>query len=164
MGSIWYTLASVRTAVKQLRGNILTEAKWLGGFVALALCIKIVLQGLSVIPSLNQLVFGFRPIVIGYLHLVFLGVVTLFIIAYCVQHHYVIISKPVSKAIFAFAAGVILNEALLMAQSMAALWYINIPFINQLLLAAAVLMFSAAVIIASYQFSFLKNHHILFNL
>lgn len=152
-----YTLLSVSSAVKKIQGNILPEAKWLGGFAALALCIKIVLQGLSVIPSLNQLVFGFRPIVIGYLHLVFLGIVTLFIIAYGIQQHYIIPSKPVSKVIYAFAAGVILNEVLLMAQGLAALWYINILFINQLLLAAAVLMFSAAFVIAFYQFSFSKK-------
>jgi len=145
-------MLSISQIKKQLLHNIPSQAKWLGGFAALALCIKIVLQELSVIPSLNQLVFGFRPIVIGYLHLVFLGIVTLFIFAYGIQKQYVVITKTTRNAIYAFAAGVIFNEALLMVQSLGALLYVNIPLVNQLLLAAALLMFFAAFMMAFCQF------------
>jgi len=155
--ALWYAILSVKPVIKQLLHHTPTAAKWVGRLAALALCIKIVLQGFSVIPSLNQLVFGFRPIVIGYLHLVFLGISTLFIIAYGIQQHYITISKTISKAIYAFTAGVILNEALLMAQGLAALWYINIPFINQLLLAAAVTMFSSCFVMSSCQFGLFKK-------
>ncbi|HNF72304.1 MAG TPA: hypothetical protein PLP34_07820, partial [Chitinophagaceae bacterium] len=51
-----------------------------------ALCIKLLLQLGSTHPALSQLAFGFRPIVIAYLHLVLLGVITLFLLGYISLH------------------------------------------------------------------------------
>ena len=46
---------------------------------------KLSLQMVSVVPSLSTLTVGFRPIVIGYLHLVLLGVITIFLIGYFIE-------------------------------------------------------------------------------
>jgi hypothetical protein len=110
----------------------------------LALTTKLLLQAGSVIPSLSQLAFGFRPIVIGYLHLVLLGVITIFIIAYTVAYRLVAISKP---GIIIFVAGIITNEMLLMVSGIANMNYTPLPFINQLLLAAAFVLFTGVFII-----------------
>lgn len=119
----------------------------------LAISIKFLLQAISVIPSLSQLVFGIRPIVIAYLHLVLLGVYTLFFLAYLVMNNYLKQKPIIKKATMAFLTGVILNELLLGIQGFAAFFYIPIPYVNLLLLLAAlVLLISAGTLMAS-QFS-----------
>jgi hypothetical protein len=119
----------------------------------LAISIKFLLQAISVIPSLSQLVFGIRPIVIAYLHLVLLGVYTLFFLAYLVMNNYLKQKPIIKKATMAFLTGVILNELLLGIQGFAAFFYIPIPYVNLLLLLAAfVLLISAGTLMVS-QFS-----------
>ena len=56
-------------------------------FVGFALSIKFLLQLGSTIPAISQLAFGFRPIVIAYLHLVLLAIITLFLLFYIYANH-----------------------------------------------------------------------------
>ncbi len=114
---------------------------------ALAFSIKLVLQSLSAIPSLSQLAFGFRPIVIGYLHLVLLGVITLFILGYCTGQRLIPVNKTVLTGLVIFITGIICNEALLMVQGIGNMNYMAVPSINLLLLGAALLLFSGMVIL-----------------
>ncbi len=106
-----------------------------------AVSIKLLLQAFSVIPSLSTLAYGFRPIVIGYLHLVLLGIITLFILNYCFFTDAFSLTKKAKAAFIIFIAGIILNELLLMIQGVADLQYYAIPYLNHLLLAAAIIMF-----------------------
>jgi hypothetical protein len=108
---------------------------------ALALTIKLCLQAFSVIPSVSKLAFGFRPIVIGYLHLVLLGVISIFILAYVSVLNYLITTKVSKTGIVIFVAGILLNESLLSIQGVADLGYKRIPFIDRMLLTAAAIMF-----------------------
>ena len=113
----------------------------------LALCIKLLLQLFSTIPSLNQLAYGFRPIVIGYLHLVLLGFVSLFLLGYCIAKLYLLQSKTLVFGSITFASGIILNELLLMMQGAAAMQSISIPYSNQYLLLAACILFIGTLVI-----------------
>jgi len=114
---------------------------------ALALTIKLCLQAGSVAPSLSQLAFGFRPIVIGYLHLVLLGVISLFILAYTLTFNYIPVNKRTVTGLIVFISGILINELLLMAQGAADLGYTAFPFINQLLLAAALVLFTGMLLV-----------------
>ncbi|MDD2792364.1 MAG: hypothetical protein PHD73_04240 [Sediminibacterium sp.] len=109
---------------------------------AIAFTVKITLQLGSTIPSLSQLAFGFRPIVIGYLHLILLGVITLFLLGYIFSDKQISPEKNVRLAVAIFTAGVILNELLLMIQGVAAMTYTLVPGINELLLLTAIVLFS----------------------
>ena len=51
---------------------------------AIAFTIKLLLQSGSIHPDLSKLSYGFRPIIIGYLHLVLLGVTSIFILGYII--------------------------------------------------------------------------------
>ena len=104
--------------------------------------LKLVLQIVSTIPALSQLAFGFRPIVIGYLHLVLLGVITIFILSYITAFEVRSVSSSLKTGITIFVAGIILNELLLMLQGIADIAYIGFPFINEMLLAAALVLFT----------------------
>ncbi|HSC54887.1 MAG TPA: hypothetical protein VLC98_14740 [Phnomibacter sp.] len=117
----------------------------------IALSVKFCLQAISVIPSLSQLVFGFRPIVIAYLHLVFLGVYSLFILGFLFSQGVIVNSKAVRIAAYGFLTGVVLNEALLGIQGFAAFAYVSIPYINEMLLAAAFVLAVSAAFIFLYK-------------
>ena len=51
------------------------------------------------------------------------------------------------QAIWLFIAGIILNEVFLMAQGLGAVIYKAVPFVNELLLAAASIMFISLLIL-----------------
>ncbi|MCO6461216.1 MAG: hypothetical protein J5I59_07425 [Saprospiraceae bacterium] len=113
----------------------------------LAITIKFVLQSISVIPSLSQLVFGIRPIIIAYLHLVLLGVYSLFLISYLIMRNYITITPVVKYGALIFLTGVFLNEILLGIQGFAAFAYIPISHINDMLFIAAVVLFGGSGIL-----------------
>jgi hypothetical protein len=113
---------------------------------AIALSIKLLLQLGSTIPSLSKLAFGFRPVVIGYLHLMFLGVITLFIIAFCKWNGFMLTRRGGNTGVVIFAAGIIINEILLMIQGLSYMNYIRVPYISELLLAAAVCMLTGILL------------------
>lgn len=115
--------------------------------VAIALSIKLSLQGLSVIPSLSTLAFGFRPIVIGYLHLVLLGVISLFIIGCLFAQNYLPSNKMSYTGLFVFITGIIGNEIILMMQGAGGIMYIAVSYADRLLLIAAVLLFTGLLLV-----------------
>ena len=127
-------------------GYLSTTAKWVFGFSAAALATKLLLQLGSTIPSLSNLAFGFRPIVIGYLHLVLLGVISLFLLAYIFSEMPIKKSRLTTTGIFVFAGAVILNEIVLMMQGVFAISYNVIPYANEMLLGTALLLFTGALL------------------
>jgi hypothetical protein len=116
-----------------------TRALWI--LASIAFILKIILQMLSIIPFLSHYAFGFRPVVIGYLHLSFLGIISFFILGYINE----ILSegqRSISKtASFIFVTGVLAQEVILMFQGLEAIEFEGIPY-------APILLFYAAIIIA----------------
>ena len=138
---VWaYILHSIRKNNLKVRQYLTNPGKWVLMLSGIALSIKFILQMGSTIPSLSILAFGFRPIVIGYLHLVLLGVTSLFIIGYIFSTHYIRATPLITMAILIFCVGIIINELLLMTQGGAAMGYVNIPYIQEALLGAALIM------------------------
>lgn len=96
--------------------------KILWGMSFIAFGIKITLQALSVIPFLGQLAFGYRPVIIAYLHLVMLCFVSFFIVGFLIQGGIGRLKGPVDRAgLWIWVTGVIGNEVALLAQSVLAL-------------------------------------------
>jgi len=124
---------------------------------AIALAAKLLLQLGSTIPSLSDLAFGFRPIVVGYLHLVLLGVITLFLLGFIFVKNHFSLTGITARGIYLFSAAVVLNEILLMVQGVAAITYTWIPYINQMLLFTALLLFAGALLISFSKKIFFKN-------
>jgi hypothetical protein len=128
---------------KQLAQQLSLPVRWLWTLSLAAFVIKILLQSLSVIPSLSYLAFGFRPVVIGYLHLVLLGLVTLFLLGYFLQVKFLDAGcRQVKTGLLLFTGGVILNEAFLFLQGIAAINSTYIESVNYMLLGAAVVIVS----------------------
>lgn len=140
-----------------LKNTLPLTAKWIMGFSAIALTAKLLLQLGSTVPSLSDLAFGFRPIVIGYLHLVLLGMITLFLLSYFFAGEYIHANRKTSFAVFLFAAGVIINEILLMVQGVSAMSYNSVPHINELLFAAALFLLSGAFLLFITSLKIFRN-------
>lgn len=126
--------------LKNRPGNILLL------LALIAFSIKVLLQLFSTIPILSQIAFGYRSIVIGYLHLMLLGVISLSIIAFLINEGLVNLNTMQKRALWIFVIGVIVNQILLMVQGLAGMLYIYIPFVNELLFVAAVTMFTGLFI------------------
>jgi hypothetical protein len=110
---------------------------------AIAMSLKLLLQLGSTIPELSKLAFGFRSIVIGYLHLVLLGVVSLFLLARIRLVCFNGKSKLFHIGIWLLAIGICINELVLMLQGTAAIFNVLLPYMNEVLLFAALMMFLA---------------------
>ena len=144
LGAWILLLRKIWAVVRQSQGVKNNWSTVFFGAAALAVTFKFILQAVSVVPSLSQLVFGFRPIVIAYLHLVLLGVYSLFIIGYLFQTGYIRTTKANKAASCCFLAGVVLNEAFLATQGIGAFSYLPVPYINEMLLGAAVVLCGSA--------------------
>lgn len=113
----------------------------------IAFTIKLFLQSGSVHPELSKLSYSFRPIIIGYLHLVLLAVTSVFLLGYISAFRIMETGIRFRTGVYIFVAGIILNELLLMVQGVAAMTYTATPYINYLLFGAAVVMFIGILII-----------------
>ena len=138
--TLW--LNAIRQQLKKIRTHIrMSMVAWLFCAVLLAASIKFLLQTLSVIPSLSSLAYSFRPIVVGYLHLVLLGIITFFILAFIFQTQIVAATRKVNIAMMGFIFGVVFNELLLLLQGAGGILGVFIPHIPLGLGVVAVVLF-----------------------
>jgi hypothetical protein len=122
--------------------------------IGIAVTIKLLLQTGSIIPAVSKLAFGFRPIVIGYLHLILLGIITLFILTYTYTFSFLAKPGAFRKGLIVFVTGILMNELILMTQGVSDILGIGIAYVNMLLLTAALVLFSGAMIMALGQLFF----------
>ncbi len=165
---MWVYILVVLSAIVQLIGwlmlvniiykhlnhlkTILSRAsKWLLSLAGVAVTVKFILQLGSTHPALSTLAFGFRPIVVGYLHLVLLGVITIFIIGYIVSNKFVAMNKKAIVGICTFVFGIIYNEILLMIQGVSNMFLETVPYTNELLFTAAIIMFLGLILFVTSQ-------------
>lgn len=129
--------------------------------VLIAVSLKLILQAVSTIPSLSQFIYGFRPVVIAYLHLVLLVIISLFLLGYSFVSNGLVINKAVKIAIYGLLIGILLNEIMLMIQGIAGLLRISFHGTHETLAFAALLIvISLCVIIHKQKSRFItKNNH-----
>lgn len=139
----WILLSKGLLRHQLFRESLLTRSFLVCAF--LATCIKFILQAGSIFPSLSRLAFGFRPVVIAYLHLILLGMITLFLIGYLFAGKIIPLTRPTRIAATIFLAGVLLNECLLGVQGISAFVYISIPRVHEMLLGAAIILWASTV-------------------
>lgn len=138
---------AMRRSKENIRELFHVKGRWLLILAAIALLIKLLLQAGSTHPALSQLAFGFRPIIIGYLHLVLLGVISIFLLGYMLSTQLVTVTRARINGIRIFVTAILFNETALMVQGIAALIYQSVPYINHLLLSAALLLFTGILVI-----------------
>jgi hypothetical protein len=130
----------IRVSLSGFTGTVLVLS-------AIAMSMKLFLQAGSTIPALSTWAFGYRPIVIGYLHLVLLGVVSLGIIGMFLSHQLISLNTMVRRGIIVFTCGVILNELLLLLQAIGAISMSVVPLTNEFLILTALTMMTGVGIL-----------------
>lgn len=110
--------------------------------------LKMFLQCFTIFPSIGNAVFGDRPVIIGYLHLVFLGFVTPFILAYYVQIRTLNTKIRITNyALIIFLLGAIFNEIILMLQGFGAMFLISSYLFSWLLWLTSIWILTGAFLI-----------------
>lgn len=135
--------------------------RYILGFIAIATSVKFFLQLGSTIPALSQLAFGFRPIVIAYLHLVLLAIISLFLLFYIYANHIFYMHNKLKFGIILFTIGIFLNEFALAVQGVAAFSYTLIPYINEILFGIAGILLLGISITTYYSIKKVKISPIL---
>jgi len=115
--------------------------------------LKVFLQSFTIFPLIGDAIFGNRPIIMGFLHLVFLGFVTIFILAYFIKKGILLSQiKWTATAAVIFAIAVILNEVFLISQGFATMFINGSSIFPWLLWATGILLFIGSILIAIARF------------
>jgi hypothetical protein len=147
-GSVFQVWKTIREYIPKFSLLLSGTQKVLLSISAFAFLFRISLQGLSTIPALSKFGFAYRPVVIAYLHLILLGTVTLFLFAWFIYKSvWAIRQKTAHIAILIFIVGFLFTEGMLLAQGLGYIGWTSIPYTNQTLLAAALLMFSGLLML-----------------
>lgn len=155
----WFKLLMILVKTKRdFLKNFAPLLRYILLFASFALSIKLLLQLGSTVPLLSELAFGFRPIVIAYLHLVLLAMITLFVLFYIYANHLIVINKNIKNGMLLFSIGVLLNEIVLAVQGLAAFSYIPIPYVNEILFGIAILLFIGIGRVAYFSIKKTKNN------
>ena len=158
----WFKFLLIIIKTKQeFIENLPYFLKYILLFVGFALSAKFLLQLGSTIPALSQLAFGFRPIVIAYLHLVLLAVISLFLLFYIYANPLIHYNKQIKTGIIIFSVGVLLNEVVLAVQGIASFSYTVIPLVNEMLFGAAIVLVSGIGIMVIYSIKKVKKQPLL---
>lgn len=145
---VLYHFISMIISLKDKLRQIKSFPMVIGALSMAAFCIKTVVQIGIVIPSVGNEVFGDRPIIIGYLHLVMLAFVSLYLFAHLSHIRFFAQRESLSKkAIILFTVAVIANEGILMIQGLSAMFMLSSPIYPWLLWIAAILLFCSAAIL-----------------
>ncbi len=125
-------LITFKTYLKQLVDKTGKQIGYLFIILALALSIKFLLQLGSTVPAISQWAFGFRSVVIAYLHLILLGIISLFLIVF-MHVKGLLNTKNGVLATFLFTLTVYANELILGVQGVTSLFYYLIPYSQEAL-------------------------------
>jgi hypothetical protein len=136
----FYKLVKLSFLIFKINPRISTFLKILFKGIAFCVALKLLLQFGSVFPALSKLAFGFRPIVIAYLHLVLLAIISGFLLTFLYTNELIHRSAKTMIFLAIFIFGIFLNEFLLALQGIFSLDYILIPYANELLFLSALVL------------------------
>ncbi|MDN3664229.1 hypothetical protein ACFFU1_03690 [Algibacter miyuki] len=85
-------------------------------FAVLCFAVKTIFQLASLVPEFSNVVYGHRNFVIGFIHLLMLGVVSSFLFSFILKSGWLSNSKWLNIGVYSFLLGFILTEVLLLVQ------------------------------------------------
>jgi hypothetical protein len=140
----WLKLLKLSLPIFKVNIHISGFLKILFTGIAFCVTLKLLLQFGSVFPAISKLAFGFRPIVIAYLHLVLLAIISGFLLTYLYTNELVHRSAKTMFFLIVFIVGVFLNELLLALQGIFSLNYLLIPYSNEMLFIVALVLLTGS--------------------
>lgn len=146
LGWLWF-LRRLMAAAGPLRHGLERVSLVLLVFVMAAGTVKFLLQAGSVHPEMSKLAFGFRPIVIAYLHLALLAFISMFIVFHFTALRFVQAHTGVRAGVYMILPGIFLNEAVLGVQGVASFSYTVIRNTEYYLFGTAVWILAGAAVL-----------------
>lgn len=146
LGSLAQTWAAVLIAILvyknwgNLKLNWTPLQRFILIFAGFSFLAKISLQLFSNIPALNQFAFGYRNVVIAYLHLVLLCCVSSFLVGLIYTSGYFKPNKNLVLGIKIFLLGIFLNEFVLGLMGIFSIYYISVPYSPEILVVVSALV------------------------
>jgi hypothetical protein len=154
--SVIYFLSFFRSIeVSRLFSSTVARTLWL--FAIFSFCLKMLLNVGTIFPQLGNAVYGDRPVIIGFLHLVFLGFLTFYLLATLLENNYFTRNKKtIVLPFYLFSFGILANEFLLMIQGLGILFKTNNEIYKWLLWFTSILLFLGASFILLSRLSIIK--------
>jgi hypothetical protein len=154
--SLIYFLGFFRSIkVSQLFSSPITRTLWL--FAIFSFCLKMLLNVGTIFPQLGNAVYGDRPVIIGFLHLVFLGFLSFYLLATLLENNYFARNKKtIVLPFYVFSFGILANEVLLMIQGLGILFKTNNEIYKWLLWFTSILLFLGALFILLSRLSIIR--------
>ncbi len=148
MSALYFLWQLLYKSMEPLYIALPAVCRWLFSLAIAAFILKVLLQFFSVHPGLSQIAFGFRPIIISYLHLIFLAFISRYLMRIITDKKIISLHYRVTFfGLITLAAGIIINEILLAIQGFASIYYLYLPNMNLLLFANAFTMVAGAVLL-----------------
>lgn len=153
LGSLLQTYGSVlfiglvKRNWAKLKANWSPLQRFILLYVGFAYVVKILLQLGSNIPAVSKFAFGFRNIVIAYLHLVLLMCVGTFLLSLILHSGVFKRSKAVIIGLYLFLLGTFLNEFFLGINGILSIKYIMVPYTQYTMFGITLLIMIALGII-----------------
>jgi hypothetical protein len=123
--------------------SLSASMRWTLLTVSIGIFLKVCIQFLSVFPSLHELGFKNHPILIAYLHLVFLMITSLFILASFISSKSIKENRVFTVGMYSIIIAILLNEFVLLGQgTIGQSTRINFPFLQ---LITSVLLWTSAL-------------------
>src|SRR5215203_1536854 len=146
---LFYFFRFVRSiSVGQLFSSPVARTLWL--FAIFSFGFKMLLNVGTIFPVLGNAVYGNRPIIIGFLHLVFLGFLSFYLLSNLLDKSIFMKSKSrMVLSFYLFSFGIFANEMLLMIQGLGILFQTNNDIYKWLLWIISILLFIGAAFILS---------------
>ncbi len=116
-------------------------------YAGFAFAVKTLLQLGSNVPAISQFAFGFRNVVIAYLHLVLLMCIATFLVNQILATNRFKVTSALLTGLKLLLLGIFLNELILGLMGVFSIKYVAVPYANHGLLAVSVLMLVALIII-----------------
>jgi hypothetical protein len=147
--SVYFFIPLFRQSIKKdFFAQPIARVIWIASFGSFI--IKMILAIGTIYSPLGNAVYGARPVIIGFLHLVFLAFVSFYILSNCIQDGFFTRKEKVMAIPFyIFGLGVVMNEVFLMIQGLEILLRTYNPVYNWILWYGAILLFAGAVALAA---------------
>ncbi len=139
----------------KIKGQLTPFVRRLWYIAFLSFWLKVILQSLSLSPELANVAFSFRPLVIGYLHLVFICIVTFFLFGFLIQSQKLKFSHSYASyyGVILFVLFSIANEFILFLQAFGFYVQIHINHVPISLIYASIGMSLGLLLLLLGQFS-----------
>lgn len=147
LGILW---SFIRLKHGQIQALLHRHVYFIMQLAFIAFCLKVLLQLASAFPALADLAFEYKDLIIGYLHIVFIGFISFSLIAWLLQKKILLIHKKIAiQGMWIFLVGFILSELLIFGKPVVLMMHfsliptgLKVLFLVSILMPLGIILFS----------------------